>query len=206
MTGERMGSSEQPLEFWLEELARRRTFVKPEHTIRGFFFKGILENLRTLGDEALVSRCLEACGQERFVDFFSYSTELLFPIFFTALPPLAERHGGAEAALRQIGRQASIDFLASVAGKAMLLLAQGRPQPLISSLPAAFRVAMSYGSSQVEWMGPRQGRLSTQFSFMPPPFHEGLVLKMLEAAGARGSQATARSEGELDIVCEFSWQ
>jgi uncharacterized protein (TIGR02265 family) len=205
MKGERMGSTEQPLEFWLEELARYRTFVKPEHTIRGFFFKGFLESLRTLGDEALVSRCLEACGQERFVDFFSYPTDLMFPMLFTALPTLAERQGGAEAALRQMGRQASTDFLESVAGRAMLLLAQS-PKPLISSLPAAFRVAMSYGSSQVEWLGPRKGRLRARGGFMPTPFHEGLVLKMLEAAGARGSQATARSEGALDIVCEFSWE
>ncbi|WP_375771398.1 DUF2378 family protein [Archangium gephyra] len=206
MTEERTGRVERPMEFWLEDLARRRTFVKPEHTIRGFFFKGILENIQTLGDEALVRRCLEACGQESFVDFFSYSTDLLFPILFTALPTLAERHGGAEAALRQIGRQASTDFLASVAGRAMLLMSQGRPQSLINSLPAAFRVAMSYGSSQVEWLGPRAGRLSARGGFMPPPFHEGLLWKLLEAAGARGIQATARPEGDLDIVCEFSWE
>jgi hypothetical protein len=29
---------------------------------------------------------------------------------------------------------------------------------------------------------------------------------MLEAAGARESQATARPAGALDIVCEFSWE
>ncbi|AKJ01228.1 uncharacterized protein (TIGR02265 family) [Archangium gephyra] len=201
-----MESTGQPLEFWLQDLARRRTFAKPEHTIRGFFFKGILENLRTLGDDALVARCLEACGKERFVDFFSYPTELLFPILFTALPTLAERHGGAEEALRQIGRQASIDFLASVLGKVMLVANRGQPQPLLGSMPAAFSVAMSYGSSQVQWLGPRQGRLSAQFSFMPPPFLEGIVRKLLEAAGARGIQATARPVGELDIVCEFSWE
>ncbi|WNG55461.1 DUF2378 family protein [Archangium gephyra] len=203
-----MGSTEQSMEFWLEDLARRRTYVKPEeHTIRGFFFNGVLKNLRTLGDEALVRRCLEVCGQDRFMDFFSYSTDLMFLILSTALPTLAERHGGAEAALRQMGHQASTDFLASVAGRAMMVLAQGRsPKPLISSLPAAFRVAMSYGSVQVEWLGPRQGRISAQGSFMSPPFIEGLLLKVLEAAGARGARATARPSGALDIVCEFSWE
>ena len=201
-----MGSTEQSTEFWLADLARRRSFVKPEeHTIRGFFFKGVLENLRKLGDEALVRRCLEACGQERFVDFFSYSMDLMFPILLTALPVLAERQGGAEAALRQMGRQSSIDFLSSVAGRAMLLLAHGSPKPLFTSLPAAFRVGMSYGSSQVEWLGPRQGRLLAQGGFMPPPFIEGMVLQMLETAGARRCQATASPVGELDILCEFSW-
>lgn len=203
-----MERTEQSMEFWLEDLARRRTYVKPEeHTIRGFFFNGALKNLRTLGDEALVRRCLEACGQDRFMDFFSYSTDSMFLILSTALPTLAERHGGAEAALRQMGRQASTDFLASVAGRAMMLLAQGRsPKPLLNSLPAAFRVAMSYGSVQVEWLGPRQGRINARGSFMSPPFIEGLLLKALEAAGARGTQATARPSGALDIVCEFSWE
>lgn len=201
-----MGSDEQPLEFWLQDLERRRAFVKPEHTMRGFFYKGMLENIRALGDEALVKRCLEACGQEHFVDFFSYSVEPLFPILFTALPTLAERHGGAEGALRQIGRQSSIDFLASVAGKAMLLLAQGRPRPLLSSLPAAFRVAMSYGAGKVEWLGPTRGRLSVECSFVPPPFQEGMVWQMLEAGRAQDIHVSARSTGELDIVCDFSWK
>jgi uncharacterized protein (TIGR02265 family) len=206
MKGERMGSTEQPLEFWLEELARRRTFVKPEHTLRGFFFKGFLKSLRTLGDEALVRRCLEACGQERLVDFFSYPADLMFPILFTALPTLAERQGGAEAALREIGRQASTDFLESVAGRAMLLLEQGRPRPLLSAMPTGIRVAMSPGDAKVEWLGPRQGRLCAERAFMPAPFVEGLVLRVLEVARARGIQVAAHPTGGLDIVCEFSWE
>ena len=174
--------------------------------MRGFFFKGLLGNIQTLGDEVLVRRCLEACHQERFVDFFSYSVQLLFPILFTALPTLAERHGGAEAALRQIGRQASIDFLESVAGKAMLKLAQGRPQPLLSTMPAAFRVAMNYGSARLEWTGPKRGYARLEGSYMPTPFHEGMVWQMLETVRARGIQVVAHSTGDLDVVCDFSWE
>ncbi|HEX8820387.1 MAG TPA: TIGR02265 family protein [Archangium sp.] len=201
-----MVRGEQPLEFWLQDLERRRTFVKPEHTMRGFFFKGMLENLRTLGDEALVRRCQEACGQERFVDFFSYSVQLLFPILFTALPTLAERHGGAEAALQQIGRQAAIDFLESVTGKAMLKLTQGRPQPLLSIMPTAFRIAVNHGSSRLEWTGPTRGWIRMEGSFMPIPFHEGLVRQMLETARAQGIQVVTHSTGELEVVCDFSWE
>ncbi len=201
-----MGSSQQPLDFWLQVLERRHAFVRPEHTMRGFFYKGMLENIRTLGDEALMRHCLEACGQQHFVDFFNYSVESLFPILFTALPTLAERHGGTEGALRQIGRQSSIDFLRSVTGKAMLLLAQGRPRPLVNSMPAAFRVAMSHGTGKVEWRGPTQGRLTTETSFMPPPFHEGMVWQMLESARAQDIHVSARATGELDVVTDFSWK
>ncbi|HEX8438078.1 TIGR02265 family protein [Archangium sp.] len=201
-----MERSEQPLEFWLQDLERRRAFVKPEHTMRGFFYKGMLGNIRTLGDEALVKRCLEACSEESFVDFFSYSVQPLFLILLTALPTLAERHGGAEAALRQIGRQASIDFLESVAGKAMVLLAGSNPRMLINNVPAAFNVAMSYGTARLEWTGQTRGRLLTEYSFVPPPFHEGMVQRLLEAGRAQDIHVSAHATGALNVVCEFSWK
>jgi len=106
-----------------------------------------------------------------------------------------------------MGRQSSIDFLASVAGRVMLLSARGWPQPLLSSLPEAFRVAMNYGSSRLEWLGPRQGQLHAPCSFMPPPFHEGMVRQFLEAAGARGIQATAlggRARGRVRVLLAVS--
>lgn len=201
-----MDGIERPLEFWMKDLERRNTLVTPELTMRGFFFKGMLEKVRTLGDEALVRRCVEACGQEHFVDFFSYPVRLMFPLLITALPALATRHGGAEAALRQLGRRGSLDFLESVAGRALLLLAQGRPQTLLNSLPGAFAVAMSHGRGTVEWTGPRQGRLHATFSSVPAPFHEGMVLQVLEAVRARDIQVAAHDAGGLDIVCDFSWK
>jgi len=200
-----MERGEQPLEFWLQDLERRRTFAKPEHTLRGFFFKGMLESLRKLGDEALVRRCLEACGQERFVDFFNYPVQLLFPLMFTALPTLAERYGGAQAALRYMGRQASLDFLGSVSGKAMLMLAHGSPKLLLNSMPTAYRVAMSYGDARLDWLGPTRGRLTMHHSFVPPPVHEGTVLQMLEVGRTRDIQVVAHEVGDLDVVCDFSW-
>jgi uncharacterized protein (TIGR02265 family) len=174
--------------------------------VRGFFFNGLLENLQNLGDEALMRRCLEACGQEHFLDFFSYPAQLLSTILLTALPPLAERCGGGEEALRQLGRQATQDFLASVAGRAMLLTAHGRPKPLLDSLPSGFRVALSFGNAELVWTGATRGSVRMHPSHMPPPFHEGMVRQMLEATGARGISVSAQDTGELVVTCEFSWE
>lgn len=201
-----MAAIEQPLEFWLKDLERRQSLVKPEHLMRGFFLKGMLENIRALGDDALVRRCVEACGQEHFLDFFNYPVQLVFPILSTALPELASRHGGAETVLRKMGRRGSLDFLESVAGKALLMLTQGRIQTLINSLPGAFTVAMSHGRGTVEWTGPQQGRLRATVSSVPPPFHEGMVQQVLETVRAQGIQVAAHDAGGLDIVCEFSWK
>jgi uncharacterized protein (TIGR02265 family) len=101
--GENEGAA-KPLEFWIQDLERRRKFATPEHTVRGMFFRGMMESFRDMGDEALVRRCLAASGHERFVDFFSDSIHVQFELILTALPTLAEHHGSGEAALRQLGR------------------------------------------------------------------------------------------------------
>ncbi len=74
-SGESEGGT-KPLEFWLQDLERRVAFAKPEYTVRGMFFRGMLESFRAMGDEALVRRCLEACDEERFVDLFNYPVDV----------------------------------------------------------------------------------------------------------------------------------
>jgi uncharacterized protein (TIGR02265 family) len=193
-----------PLEFWLQDLARREAFMKPEHTMRGFFFNGMLENIRVLGDEELARRCQEASGEERFVDFFNYPFQRMSPILRTALPGLAERLGGA-GALWEIGRRASQDFLASAAGRALLLLTQHRPRALLGSLSAAFRVSVSFSRMQLVWEGPTRGHLLLDQSFLPPPFHEGMLHCLLEASSARDIHVSARDTGPLLVTCDFRW-
>jgi uncharacterized protein (TIGR02265 family) len=206
MDNHESGGGTKPLEFWLQDLEQRRAFVQPEHTVRGMFFRGMLESFRGLGNEALVRRCLEACGQERFVDFFSYSVHIQTQIFLAALPFLAEHHGSGEAALWQVGRRNSTDFLGSVAGKAMLMMAHGRPRPMIDHMPTAYRVATSFGEMKVVWSGAQQGTLHVGLSFLPAPVYAGILHGVLEASGAQGIHTTARETGELNLACDFSWR
>ena len=204
MTSTHEPADTPPLEYWLQDLARREAFMKPEHTMRGFFFNGTLAYIRALGDEALARRCLEASGEERFVDFFNYPFQRMCPVLRTALPPLAERFGGA-GALREIGRRASQDFLASAAGRALLLLTQNRPRSLMSSLSAAFQLSVSFGRTELVWEGPTQGRLVQEQALLPPPFHEGAVRRLLEATTAQELHVSARDTGPLCVTCDFRW-
>ncbi len=206
-----MGSVEstgclQSLEFWVKEFERRMALATPAETVRGLLFKGTLESIRSLGDESLVQRCLAACGQERLLDFFSYPIRLRLQVILTALPTLAERYGGCEGALRQLGRRATSDFLKSNAGERILLMAQGSPKQLISRLPAAYRLATSFGAHEVEWTGLKSGRIRFQHEFMPPPFHEGVVQMGLETVGAQAVQVRGQQTGALDTECTFSWE
>ncbi|AKJ03284.1 uncharacterized protein (TIGR02265 family) [Archangium gephyra] len=206
MDGSENEGGTKPLEFWLQDLERRMAFVQPEHTVRGMFFRGMLESFRSLGDETLVGRCLEASGHERFVDFFSYSVRVQSQLLLTALPTLARHYGSGEAALRQVGRRSISDFLGSVTGKAMLMMAHGRPRPMIDHMPTGYRVAVSFGEMKVAWSGPQRGTLSVGLSFLPPPVYAGMLQGVLEASRVQTFQAAGRETEGLGVACDFSWE
>ena len=191
---------------WEQELERRKCLATSEDTIRGMLFNGTLEVLRTVGDGSLVKRCVEECGESRFLDFFSYPVRMHCQMVSTALPVLAEQYGDEEEALRQLGRLVAHRFLRVGAGKVMLSLTPGSPRQLGYSLPVAYRMAVSFGQYQVQWTGARSGRFILKRDFMPHPFHEGVVEMSLGLFGGREVKVSGRPTGGLDSECDFCWQ
>ncbi|MGZ3459559.1 MAG: TIGR02265 family protein, partial [Archangium sp.] len=171
---------------WKHDCEMRLVHVGPQDTVRGLFLNGTLETIRLLGGEQVAKDCLEACGQERFVDVFSYSIGLQLRMISVAMPSLMTRVGSCELVLWQLGRRAAMDFLQSTAGKMLLTLARKEPKRLVNSLPSAYKASVSYGTQQVEWSGPKSGRVIMKREFMPHAFHSGMVEMLLEMAGATG--------------------
>jgi uncharacterized protein (TIGR02265 family) len=190
---------------WKADLERRCRLATPADTARGLFFNGMLAGLEALGDEALVKRCLEASGQLRFIDFFSYPIGTYLRMVSCALQTLEQRYGSSEEALRQIGMRATRSYLGTTAGRALLLVGAGSPKRMVDTLPSTYNVSTTFGERRVEWTGQRSGRLVGKREFLPYPFHEGVLLAILEAAGAHGVQVRGRATSELDCECEFSW-
>jgi uncharacterized protein (TIGR02265 family) len=186
------------------ELERRLALVTPADTMRGFFFNGALAAVRVLGDAA-VRRCLEAGGEASFTSFFSYPVTAYLRVIYTAAWLLQERYKGFEPAMRHVGFMAAPPYLSSAVGKSLLMLAQGSPKVLISSLPTAYRAAVSYGECSVLWTGPRSGRLITKRDFMLHLIHEGALLALFAALGTRGVQVSGKQVGSLDNELSFSW-
>jgi uncharacterized protein (TIGR02265 family) len=190
---------------WNQDWQHRQNLASPGDTARGLFINGLLDAVRTLGGEELVKRCLDACGQDRFVATFSYPITLQMRIISVAMSTLEKRYGAPEGALRQLGRRSALDFMESTAGKMMMRLAGSDPKRLLASLPSAYRVSMSYGEHTLVWTGPRSGRLVMKREFMPHPVHAGVVATLLEAGGAREVRVWGRQTGPLDCECDFSW-
>jgi uncharacterized protein (TIGR02265 family) len=191
---------------WKAELERRRGLTTPKDTARGLFFNGTLSAIEALGNADLVKRCLGATGQLRFVDFFSYPISQYMQLVGCALAELAEHYGSSEEALRQLGVRATLAYVGTTAGRALLLVSGGTPKQMVSALPSAYKVSTSFANHRLEWTSHQSGRLIAQREFMPHPFHEGVLLAMLETAGAQGVQVRGRHLAALEVECTFSWE
>jgi uncharacterized protein (TIGR02265 family) len=192
---------------WEQDLEQRLSLATPEDTVRGLFTHGLLKMVRSLEGEAGVERCLEACGERTFVDFFNYPVHTHLLVVFTAARLLAPRYGGMEEALRNLGRCSARDFLNSATGKAMTMLALGKPRNLLFALPSAYQVGLSFGTQSLVWTGLTSGRYILQRDFIPLPSHEGVVAALLETGNARDVKVRGRrTTGFLDSEYEFSWR
>jgi uncharacterized protein (TIGR02265 family) len=191
---------------WSVDLAQRLTATRPEDTIRGLFMNGILEVLRTVKDEATAKRCLEASGVKKYVDFFSYPGTTNLKLTFAAAEALSSTYGSFEEALKQLGRRATADFLGSATGKTLRVLTGNRPTAMVNSIPGAYRASVSYGERAVTWTGPTSGRLSIHGDLMPWPFHEGVLLAVLEATDVRGARVHTHRRALLEGDYAFSWE
>lgn len=191
---------------WEQELERRMCLATDGDTLRGMFFNGTLEALGALGDEALVRRCLAETGEERFLDFFHYPVTMHGRLVSVVMPVLVEEYGGGEEALRQLGRLVARRFLQVGVGKVMRAMLPLSPWQLQSTLPIAYRAAVSFGEYSVRWMGPRRGIFSLRRDFMPYPFHEGVLEVALQLWGGRAVEVRGWQTGGLDSECDFRWQ
>lgn len=190
---------------WEHDCGMRQAQCTPQDTARGMFLNGMLESIRKLAGDAVAKRCLEASGQERLVDFFSYPASLQLQFLSVAMPALVMRCGSYEMALRQLGRNSVMDFLGTTAGKMLLTLARKDPKRLVDSLPSAHKVSVSFGTQVVEWMGPKQGRVILKREFMPHAYHAGVVEMLLELGGATRVAVRSWQTGRLDSEVTFTW-
>jgi uncharacterized protein (TIGR02265 family) len=191
---------------WERDLAWKMSQAAPADTVRGVFFNGALSAVRELGDEEAVRHCLEASGEQKFLDFFSYPLESFLRLLACAARRLGRQLGCMEAALRELGRHANADFLASPVGRAALLLASGSPRRLMETAPHIYQQSLSFGVREVVWTGPSCGRVRLWGDLLPSACNEGALEALLHAAGGRGVRVEREWTEGLDAEYAFSWE
>jgi uncharacterized protein (TIGR02265 family) len=154
----------------------------------------------------VVRSCRQSTGERKHVDFFNYPVSSFLKLCLSATQQVGPQLGGCEKTLRWLGEQSARDFLSSMAGKTALLLAGGNLKRLLSQLPSSYRAAVSYGERSITWLSDKRGRLFMKNDFMPPAYHEGILLGTLQMAQAQGIQVTGHATGPLDSEYELAWE
>jgi uncharacterized protein (TIGR02265 family) len=187
------------------ELELRRLAASEEDTARGMFFQGTLDVVGFLGGDGAVARCKGVAGLWEINPVHMYPISRFLRMTSTAARLLAPQLEGFEAVLRRMGTQATVDFLASMFGRDLMLTANGSPRKLLQSLGDGYRAAVSYGDRYPLWTGEKSARFIMKRDFMPAAYHEGVLQGVLEAIGARDVRVYGRQVALLDSEYELSW-
>lgn len=192
-------------EHWERDFARRISLAAPSDTARGVFCIGLLKAMEDLGGTEAARRCLEASGEKNFVELFNYPIATYLRMVSTAVQLLAEKYGDIEESLRRIGRRAAADFRESSAGRAMGVMHGGDARRLLDCLPVVYRVALSFGMYELAWVAPAHARFEIKRTFIPYPFHEGVLLELIEKTKVHQLKVRGLQVAPLDSEYEISW-
>jgi uncharacterized protein (TIGR02265 family) len=188
-----------------EELRWRLSLVFPTDHMRGIVFTGVLDVVRRVEGEAAAQHCLEGSGETQFLDFFDYPYEMFLRLLYRAGYLLSERCGGFDQALWWIGNEVTKAFYASsVAGRVLLLMAQGDPRRLLSNVPSSLQLLSRNRECKVILPGPKSGVL-LKHDLLPRAFIEGGLVATFDAAKVRGVKVRSRTLGPTENEYEFTW-
>lgn len=191
---------------WESDFALRLARVHPAHTFRGLLLQPYLDQLRALGDESLLARGLALRGPLPFVELFHYPARLQVQLLSLLMPSLLAQHGDAPSALRAVGRQAMGRFLSSSTGRLLLKLSGQEPRRLLTHAPMGYRMVSSVGQHTQEWPSPRHCHWLMRDQLLPCPYHEGMLLELLERGGACKARVVGRQTALLDSEYDISWE
>lgn len=189
------------------ELGELSVGLRPDDSLRGLFFRSVLDAMLTLLGEQAMEQCLEECSGERvFKDFFSYPAEDFLRMVRRATWLMEARGYESEETLRMLGHLGMAAFLKSTIGGAMDLLSSGSPRRMLENLPAAYPVLSPRGGTlTVSTPGSTCARVVFSRDVLPGAYLEGLLEALLKKAGARGVRIEGGRPGPLSCEFVLSW-
>ncbi len=186
------------------DLARRVAATTAADTSRGLNYTTLFNLVRErLGVDAAIQ--VDVLGKGHRVDFFSYPISEYLACTWNALDRLEPELGSTDAVLAELGHRTIHGFFGSAIGKTVFAISGKDPRRIVAGGPAGYRSAVGYGERAVEWDGPRKGRMIFKRDFMPPVFHQHVILAALEVCSARNPRVVGRETGFLDSVYEIEW-
>ncbi len=194
-----------PPDLTISDLALRLHAATLEDTCKGMFFNGILSaTLGLLGPDAQ-AQVQASLPEKKYVDFFNYPIATFLPAAFRAAKLLQTTHGTFDAAIRQLGEQAIVDFLGTPVGRTLVTVSAGEAKRLMRAAPIAYKTAVSYGARETVVGSDTSCVFKVRRDFMPHPYHEGVLLAVLRALGCKDVVVRGQKFGLMDADYFISW-
>ena len=190
----------------ISHVKRNMALAAVTDTARGMFFNGAVQVVRQKAGDVVAERCRAITGERKHIDFFNYPVSTFLQLCLTTVDEVGAQLGGCEATLRWIGEQSARDFLASMAGRTMVLLAGGNLKRVLTQLPSGYGAAVSYGERRLLVTEQKQGRFVIKHDFLPHAYHEGILRGVMLEMKASGFHIQGRSTGPLDSEYDISWK
>jgi len=88
----------------------------------------------------------------------------------------------------------------------LLVTAQGDAWRLLNALPSAYAVGASTLEPGVQWLGATTAVFTLKRDFIPPPYTEGILRAVFEAAKVKGFQVRTRQTQPLAGEYDLKWE
>lgn len=195
----------EPADLTISDLAERLRYATDEDTCKGMFFNGVLSATRGLLGADAHARVAAVLPEKKYVDFFNYPIASFLPAAFLAAKLLQTTQSTFESAIRQLGEQAIVDFLATAVGRTLVTVSAGEATRLMRAAPIAYKTAVSYGARETVVTSPTACVFKVIRDFMPHPYHEGVLLAVLRALGCKDVVVRGQRHGLMDADYFISW-
>jgi len=185
------------------DLAARIAAATRHDTVAGLAVNAAFEVARAHADEATALLC-DPAGTGRRADLSDYPVADALAVLWAVADRLERTLGGTEQAFEAMGRQAARSYLATLRGRALLLLHRS-PRTLLGQLPAPYAATLRFGQRYLAWPAEGRCRVELDNDFFPLAWHRGLVGALLEAAGAREAAVEGEVPGFMRAALEVRW-
>jgi uncharacterized protein (TIGR02265 family) len=189
---------------------RRLPHAKPTDTLRGLYFNGVFNAVKSAGGEQALRQFQELLKdpalKRRYIDFSNYPAMDFLKIASIATRVIAPHVGGQANAQRHIGKQGVVDFTSSMFGKTLMLLSGNSPAKSLASLPSSYSTSTNWGERTVTLLSETSARVTFRADLMPPCQHEGMLLAIVKSVNAKNPQVHTYPKGILDCDFEVTWE
>ncbi|MFP2911777.1 TIGR02265 family protein [Pyxidicoccus sp. 3LFB2] len=188
------------------ELAERIAVAQPGDSVRGLFFKVVLNLVQQhAGPTAVAAVRAEAGLTADYSELRTYPVKDFLTLLYCTADALEGPLGSEDAVYHACGETGVTRYSTGPGMLIFGIISRGDPHKLFSGAQMGYSAAVSYGTREYGTTGPKSGTLRVRRDMLPPAYHEGILTGALKVLGLKGT-AKARAHGLDRVDYDIQWE